>query len=70
MPNNFQLQDGKVKSIYLVPSNTKDEIFIYFAKEEVLYGNCILKENFGNLSYANLDEYPKKLKKLNLKYLI
>ena len=70
MSNDFELQDGKIKSLYLGPSHTKDGIFIYFPKEEVLYGNCILKEKLGNLSYADLDEYPKtleKLKKLNLK---
>ncbi|MGY3803472.1 subclass B2 metallo-beta-lactamase [Pigmentibacter ruber] len=70
MPSDFQLQNGKIKSIYLGPSHTKDGIFIYFPKEEILYGNCILKEKLGNLSYADLDEYPKtlqKLKNLNLK---
>lgn len=70
LPNNFELQNGKIKAIYLGPSHTADGIFIYFPKEEVLYGNCILKEKLGNLSYADIKEYPKtldKLKNLNLK---
>jgi metallo-beta-lactamase class B len=61
---NFDLQSGRVKGLYLGPSHTPDGIFVYFPEEKVLYGNCILKENLGNLDYANLDEYPKTLLKL------
>ena len=66
---DFQRQDGRVRSIYLGPSHTPDGIFVYFPEEKVLYGNCILKEQLGNLDFANLTEYPKtleKLKQLNL----
>ncbi len=70
LPNNFELQNGNIKAIYLGPSHTTDGIFVYFPKEAVLYGNCILKEKLGNLSFADVKEYPKtlaKLKNLNLK---
>jgi metallo-beta-lactamase class B len=66
---NFELQRGGVKAIYLGPSHTPDGIFVFFPEEKVLYGNCILKEQLGNLDFANLTEYPKtleKLKQLNL----
>jgi metallo-beta-lactamase class B len=66
---DFELQGGGVKAIYLGPSHTPDGIFVYFPEEKVLYGNCILKEQLGNLDFANLAEYPKtlqKLKQLNL----
>jgi metallo-beta-lactamase class B len=66
---DFELQGGGVKAIYLGPSHTSDGIFVFFPKEKVLYGNCILKEQLGNLDFANLPEYPKtlqKLKQLNL----
>jgi metallo-beta-lactamase class B len=68
-PGDFQLQSGGVKAIYLGPSHTPDGIFVFFPKEKVLYGNCILKEQLGNLDFADLTEYPKtlqKLKQLNL----
>jgi metallo-beta-lactamase class B len=68
-PGDFQLQSGGVKAIYLGPSHTPDGIFVFFPKEEVLYGNCILKEQLGNLDFADLTEYPntlQKLKQLNL----
>jgi metallo-beta-lactamase class B len=66
---DFELQSGGVKAIYLGPSHTPDGIFVFFPKEKVLYGNCILKEQLGNLDFADLTEYPKtleKLKQLNL----
>ncbi len=63
-PGDFQLQDGKIRTLYLGPSHTEDGIFVYFPQEKILYGNCILKEELGNLSYANLAEYPETLKKL------
>ena len=68
--NDIVLQNGAIKSIYTGPSHTHDGIFVYFPKEEVLYGNCIIKEKLGNLSFADVKEYPKtieKLKNLNLK---
>lgn len=68
-PGDFELQDGRIRAIYLGPSHTPDGIFVYFPEEEVLYGGCILKERLGNLDFANLAEYPKtldKLKRLNL----
>jgi metallo-beta-lactamase class B len=58
-----------MEAIYLGASHTPDGIFVFFPKEKVLYGNCILKEQLGNLDFADLTEYPKtlqKLKQLNL----
>lgn len=66
---DFELQNGGVKAIYLGPAHMPDGIFVFFPKEKVLYGNCILKEQLGNLDFADLTEYPKtleKLKQLNL----
>ncbi len=63
-PGDFTLQDGRVKAIYLGPSHTPDGIFVYFPEEKILYGGCILKEQLGSLAYANIDEYPKTLRKL------
>ncbi|MBU1175957.1 MAG: subclass B2 metallo-beta-lactamase [Alphaproteobacteria bacterium] len=66
---DFDLQDGSVQAFYLGPSHTPDGIFVWFPDENVLYGNCILKQRLGNLAFADLAEYPstlKKLKALNL----
>jgi metallo-beta-lactamase class B len=61
---DFKLQSGRVRGIYLGPSHTPDGIFVYFPRERILYGNCILKEALGNLSSADLTEYPRTLEKL------
>jgi metallo-beta-lactamase class B len=63
-PGDFALQDGQVRAIYLGPSHTPDGIFVYFPVEKVLYGGCILKEQIGNLAFADLAEYPKTLRSL------
>ena len=68
-PGDFALQGGHVRAIYLGPSHTPDGIFVYFPSEKVLYGGCILKEYIGNLTFANIVEYPKtlhSLERLNL----
>jgi len=68
-PGDFELQGGKVRAIYLGSSHTLDGIFVFFPEEKALYGNCILKEQLGNLQFADRAEYPKtlqKLKQLNL----
>ncbi len=63
-PGSFTLQGGHVRAIYLGPSHTPDGIFVWFPDEKILYGGCILKEQLGNLDFANLAEYPKTLRKL------
>jgi metallo-beta-lactamase class B len=68
-PGDFVLQGGGIKAMFLGPSHTPDGIFVYFPAEKVLYGGCILKEQLGNLTFADLKEYPltlQKLKRLNL----
>jgi metallo-beta-lactamase class B len=74
-PGDFALQDGQVRAIYLGPFHTPDGIFVYFPAEKVLYGGCILKEQIGNLTYADTAEYPKTLHrlqglKLNIKIIV
>jgi metallo-beta-lactamase class B len=63
-PGNFELQGGRIRALYLGPSHTPDGIFVYFPGEKVLYGGCILKEQLGNLTFANRAEYPNTLRKL------
>jgi metallo-beta-lactamase class B len=68
-PGDFDLQDGKVEAFWLGPSHTPDGIFVWFPEERILYGGCILKEQLGNLDFADTVEYPHtlmKLKALNL----
>ena len=61
---DFKLQEGKVRAFYAGPAHTPDGIFVYFPDQQVLYGNCILKEKLGNLSFANVKEYPQTIERL------
>lgn len=63
-PGDFELQGGHIRAIYLGPSHTPDGIFVYFPEEKVLYAGCILKEQLGNLEFADVAEYPNTLRKL------
>lgn len=67
--NDFTLQDGAIRGLWLGASHKPDDIFVWFPNEKVLYGGCALKPALGNLNGADLVEYPKtlnKLKALNL----
>lgn len=66
---NFTLQSGRIRALYLGPSHTKDDIFVYFPKEKVLYAGSILKEHIGDLAFADLKAYPKTLRKLKALHL-
>ena len=69
-PGNFELQGGRVRAIYLGPSHTRDGIFIHFPEEKVLYGGCILKEQLGNMTFADRAEYPRTLRRLQDLHLL
>ena len=62
--SNFELQEGRIRVLYLGPSHTPDDIFIYFPGEKVLYAGSILKEHLGNLAFADIGEYQRTLMKL------
>jgi metallo-beta-lactamase class B len=61
---NFSLQGGLIRALYFGPSHTPDGLVIYFPKEKVLYGSCIVKEELGNLAFADIFEYRRTLNKL------
>ena len=66
---DFTLQDGHIRALYLGPSHTTDDIFVYFPAERVLYAGSILKEHLGNLAFANTGEYRKTLHRLQALHL-
>jgi metallo-beta-lactamase class B len=42
---------------------------VYFPAERVLYGSCVLKEQLGNLSFADVRAYPESLRALKARRL-
>jgi metallo-beta-lactamase class B len=67
--NRFALQHGAVRALYLGPSHTSADIFAYFPNEKVLDAGSILKPFLGNMTNANIEQYPKTLKKLQGSHL-
>ena len=57
---------------YPGPGHTEDNIVIWFDKEKILYGGCLIKgvdtENLGYLGDANLEEYHATLKNVQRRY--
>ena len=51
--------------------HTADNIIVWFSKEKILYGGCLIKgadaENLGYLGDANVSEYETTLKKVQTK---
>ncbi len=69
----YVLENGEIELLYFGPAHTKDGIVAYFPKQKILFGDCILKEQLGNLDSADLTEYPKtisKMKDLPIKTII
>jgi len=62
--DDFTLQNGAIRGLYLGPSHKPDDIFVWLPNEKVLYAGCILKPQLGNMAGADLAEYPKTLHKL------
>ena len=57
---------------YPGPGHTEDNIVVWFDKEKILYGGCLIKgvdaENLGYLGDANLEEYHTTLKNVQKRY--
>ena len=71
--HKYELEGGKIQVLYLGPSHTADGTVVYFPDEQILFGDCVLKEKLGNLNDANVEEYPRtleKIKKLKIKKII
>jgi metallo-beta-lactamase class B len=59
------------ETYYPGPGHTEDNIIIWFKKEKILYGGCLIKgadaENLGYLGDANEAKYETTLKKVQKK---
>lgn len=68
----FKIGRYTFETFYPGEGHTKDNIVIWCAQFNILYGGCILKstENntLGNIADANLEEWTLSLKKLMKKY--
>ncbi len=67
----FTIGEFSFQTYYPGPGHAPDNIVVWFEKEKILYGGCLIKSidagSLGNLSDANVKEYPTTLKKVEKK---
>lgn len=67
----FNVGHYSFETYYPGQGHTADNIVIWFNKERILYGGCLIKgadaENLGYLGDANVKEYESTLKKVQTK---
>ena len=68
----FSIGSYSFEVYYPGPGHTEDNIVIWFDKERILYGGCLIKgadaENLGYLGDANLTAYHTTLKNVKKRY--
>lgn len=68
----FNIEQYSFETYYPGQGHTEDNIVIWFDKEKILYGGCLIKgadaENLGYLGDGNVIEYETTLKNVQKKY--
>ena len=68
----FHVGQYSFETYYPGPGHTEDNIVIWFKKEKILYGGCLIKgtdaEDLGYLGDGNVSEYVATLKKIQKKF--
>ena len=68
----FNIGSYRFETFYPGPGHTEDNIVIWFPREKILYGGCLIKgatdANLGFLGDGNVKEYANTLKKVQQKY--
>ncbi|MCZ4245147.1 BlaB/IND/MUS family subclass B1 metallo-beta-lactamase [Pedobacter punctiformis] len=68
----FMVGGYKFNTFYAGEGHTKDNLTIWFGKDKILYGGCLVKSveatDLGYTGEANLQEWPKTILKLKQKY--
>jgi metallo-beta-lactamase class B len=69
----FTIGQYSFETYYPGEGHTADNIIVWFGKEKILYGGCLIKgadaENLGYLGDANVTEYATTLKRVQKKCL-
>lgn len=67
----FHIGPYTFETYYPGEGHTADNIIVWFSKEKILYGGCLIKgadaKNLGNLADANVTEYETTLKRVQKK---
>ncbi|MFT3912068.1 MAG: BlaB/IND/MUS family subclass B1 metallo-beta-lactamase [Ferruginibacter sp.] len=64
----FSVGQYKFQTYYAGPGHTSDNIVVWFDKDKVLYGGCLVKStestDLGNLEDANVKQWPQTIKNI------
>ncbi len=68
----FTLVSHSFKTHFAGEGHSYDNIVLWFEQEKILYGGCLVKsveaKDLGNISHANMAQYPLTIKKLMTTY--
>jgi metallo-beta-lactamase class B len=68
----FSIDSYSFETYYAGAGHTSDNIVIWFEKEKILYGGCLIKsteaQDLGNLGDARVNEWPETLKRIQRKF--
>ncbi|WP_316804590.1 PEDO-3 family subclass B1 metallo-beta-lactamase [Pedobacter nototheniae] len=68
----FTVGNYKINTYYAGAGHTKDNLVIWFGKDKVLFGGCLVKsvesKDLGYIGEADLPAWPKSISKLKQKY--
>jgi metallo-beta-lactamase class B len=68
----FSVGQYKFQTYYAGQGHTADNIVVWFDKEKILYGGCLVKSvdatDLGNLEEANVKEWPATIKNIQAKF--
>jgi glyoxylase-like metal-dependent hydrolase (beta-lactamase superfamily II) len=67
-----KLANGLIEVFYPGPGHTQDNIVIWLAKTQTLFGGCFVKslgsKTLGNTDDASIEDWPQSIKKVQDKY--
>jgi metallo-beta-lactamase class B len=68
----FKIGNYSFETFYPGPGHAPDNIVLWFGKDKILYGGCLVKstedETLGNLGDASITEYATTIKNVQRKY--
>lgn len=61
----FSFSGEEVEVFYPGPAHSPDNVVVYFPKQKILFGGCMIKpKSLGNLGDANVKAWPESARKL------
>jgi metallo-beta-lactamase class B len=68
----FTVGQYTFQTYFAGPGHTPDNIVVWFEKDKILYGGCLVKsteaENLGYTGDANIKEWPATIQKIQMKF--